>query len=197
MPTVVFAGLNRPLASTTTSSPASDFPPGSQVARGTLIRVPSWRLFALAQSQCLAHVCVCRCSRFLAAACRSRPFSGGSASGCIARQLCARAFVAAPRALGCPLASRLASPCCGVSCLCPDLWYAPGSDASGLAAEALSATLAGSMLAVPSAEAGTVSTAGIRGSPSFLCISTPRVRFPRVCVHTCAYKPICGLCVSS
>ena len=174
---VVFASLNRPLTSTTTSSPASDFPPGSQGSKGTLIRVPSCRLLharSVAAPRPRLRLPLFELPRDGAS--YSRPFSGGSVSGSIARQLRPRASVAAARALGCPLAAgsllrdwprlAVAFRACALSC------GMPRAHASGLAAVSLSAPLAGSMLAVPSTKAGAVSTAGMAPPRSFA--SAPR-----------------------
>ena len=174
---VVFASLNRPLTSTTTSSPASDFPPGSQGSKGTLIRVPSCRLLharsvAAPRPSAFAVVRASPRRRIvftpvlwwqrLGFNCPSTSPSHFRSSG------------SCPRVPSCGgvSASRLASRCCGVSRLRPVLWYASGSDASGLAAVSLSAPLAGSMLAVPSVKAGAVSTAGMAPPHSFA--SAPR-----------------------
>lgn len=182
------------LASTTISIPAGDFPAGSQVARassGHPHSGPFGPHFALTLSQRLTRLRLPsfelpQCFLAVARCIPARPLV--EAPRVLARQLRASAFVAAPRALGCPLGGALLRQwprfavtfrVCTLSCRTP-----PGSNASGLAAVALSAPLAGLMLAVLLARAGAAFTAG-NAPPCSFASAPAGSTSPRVCVRLC------------
>jgi len=138
-----------------------DFPPGSQISQAPIFRVPLWRSSLLAVLQCLVPMptfaliqgslygtltpCLPFCGSTLSSP--SPPYGG-----------ILFMHLALPFRSPCSSASSLClPPYTGVSCPCPALPYAQGSNASCSAVMALSASPASSMLEAHSARAGVAS----------------------------------------
>jgi len=139
-----------------------DFPPGSQISRAPIFRVPLWRSSLLAVSQRLVPMPAFAliwgslygtstpCSPF----CGSTLSSPSPPHGGILFMHPALPF-RSPRSSA---SSLCLPPYTGVSCPCPASPYAQGSNASCSAVMALSASPASSMLEALSARAGVAST---------------------------------------